>query len=313
MKNTPPVLVSVITTCFNSEKTILDTVLSVQSQTYQYIEHIIIDDGSTLALHDYSLEYSLKKIKTLYQKNMGVSSARNNAIAQSNGELLVILDSDDTIDVTFIEKAVAIFNNKKDTSLVGCYVKEFERSQKKIKIAPFNLQDFYYKNTLFPSIIMLKRKEYFYVGGYDKNLIICEDWDLYLRIVQNHGSVEIIKEYLFNYRKNNTLGSLTDRMSKERKLVQQSHQYISEKNEIYFKERGTSIIGLATYLLRIKKRAYKNQRNISIFMAILLLNTIIHHKNPTSYNFYYELNTFLLFVFYLYVMFFLRKIRSVKI
>lgn len=92
--------VSVIIPAYNCEKSIGETILSVQRQTYKTLEIIIINDGST----DKTEQVIKKKanederIKYFSQINKGVSAARNEGIRQASGEYITFVDSDDTLN-----------------------------------------------------------------------------------------------------------------------------------------------------------------------------------------------------------------------
>lgn len=98
---------SIIIPCYNSEKYIKKTLISLINQTFADFEVILINDGST----DKSIEIAesiLRKSKLVYkivnQSNQGVSIARNNGIQNSRGKYIYMLDSDDTIECSFLEK-----------------------------------------------------------------------------------------------------------------------------------------------------------------------------------------------------------------
>lgn len=115
--------VSIIIPLYNSEKYLKECIESVVSQTiFNEIELILVNDGSTDNSENICLGYSQKynNIKYFYQKNNGVSSARNFGISKAKGQYLYFLDSDDTINDIFIESAYnnAIFNNS-DIVIVG--------------------------------------------------------------------------------------------------------------------------------------------------------------------------------------------------
>ena len=106
-------LVSIITPCFNSEKFIVETVKSVQNQTYKNWELLITDDGST--------DNSVKIIKELIElddrikiftiENSGPAKARNNSIKKAKGKYLAFLDSDDIWFPKFIETSILKIKN----------------------------------------------------------------------------------------------------------------------------------------------------------------------------------------------------------
>ena len=87
--------ISIITVVYNNKKTILDAILSVHTQTYKNIEHIIVDGGS----NDGTLEI-LKQNRNLFdilisEKDNGLYDAMNKGIKIAKGHIIGILNSDD--------------------------------------------------------------------------------------------------------------------------------------------------------------------------------------------------------------------------
>src|SRR5690348_7064734 len=93
-------LVSVNIPTLNSEKTLPNTLKSVAQQTYRRIEVIIADTYSTDRTPEISLGYGAKLIKTK-DKLLG---ARREAFNQSAGEFILLLDSDQVLEKTTIER-----------------------------------------------------------------------------------------------------------------------------------------------------------------------------------------------------------------
>ena len=101
-------LVSIIIPVYQVEKYIGNTIKSVLRQTYKNIEIILVDDGST----DESITNALAEVerehfteyKLVRQENKGLGEARNTGVDYANGEWIVFLDSDDTIQKDAIEK-----------------------------------------------------------------------------------------------------------------------------------------------------------------------------------------------------------------
>ncbi|RJQ29496.1 glycosyltransferase [Candidatus Parcubacteria bacterium] len=88
-------LVSIITPAYNAGAYLGDTIRSVLAQTYSSFEHIVVDDGSTDDTAKVVRAISDPRIKYLYQKNSGQSSARNAGIAAAKGKYIAFLDADD--------------------------------------------------------------------------------------------------------------------------------------------------------------------------------------------------------------------------
>lgn len=275
MENLP--LVSIITPCFNNHSTIIETIESVKKQSYLHIEHIIIDDGSSSPIIE-TIKDHLTFVNLIQQENMGVAAARNNAVKYAKGNILVFLDADDIIDLYYVEKVVNTFLNQDHVSMVGCYVKEIGRSKTKIKIKPFNLERFYFHNTLFPSIVAISKDLFDQVQGYNANLKVCEDWDLYLRIAKINPNVVIIPEYLFYYRKHNDLSSLTDLMSKDKSIVHQAYYQLYTENHHFYDQILVSPLNVAYLKLKMDKRIKKIFKIIKILLVTIVLCAVFTLK-----------------------------------
>ena len=96
---------SVIIPVFNSEKTIMKCMESLQQQTVASFEILIIDDGSSDKsgmLCDKIAETD-HRFKVIHQKNAGVSSARNTALSMAKGHFVTFVYSDDTVEYNYLE------------------------------------------------------------------------------------------------------------------------------------------------------------------------------------------------------------------
>ena len=105
-------LVSIIIPVYNSERYLKECLDSVLRQTYQDLEIIAVNDGSTdhseIIIHSYRDDKRLKMINTA---NYGVSHARNSGIDSLTGEYVAFIDSDDTIDADYIESLLNDMQN----------------------------------------------------------------------------------------------------------------------------------------------------------------------------------------------------------
>lgn len=105
--------ISIILPVYNSEKIISRTIESIIKQTYNTIELIIINDGSTDNSGKVCEEYSRKydKIKYIDIENNGVSNARNTGIKNATGDYIMFIDSDDEYYTNTVEKVVSKLDN----------------------------------------------------------------------------------------------------------------------------------------------------------------------------------------------------------
>ena len=114
--------ISIITATYNSGKTLRDTIQSVLSQTYQDIEYLIIDGGSTDNTMDIVRKYEPQfdgRLKYISEPDKGIYDAMNKGIRMANGEYVGILNSDDYFtSPDVIENAVATINEVDDIDAV---------------------------------------------------------------------------------------------------------------------------------------------------------------------------------------------------
>lgn len=104
--------VSVITTTFNTGKTVEDTINSVLSQTYPDIEYIIVDDQSTDNTLDTVNKFKDRVTKIVYGEHNGIFGALNKGLEYVTGDMVAILNSDDFyISNDVIETVVNEFKN----------------------------------------------------------------------------------------------------------------------------------------------------------------------------------------------------------
>jgi len=102
--------VTVIVPVFNAEKYIHKCIQSLLDQTYKNIEIILVDDGSTDRCPQICDEYAAQyqQVRTIHQKNTGVSSARNHGLEMATGTKIAFVDSDDWVQPAMIEEMVSV-------------------------------------------------------------------------------------------------------------------------------------------------------------------------------------------------------------
>lgn len=99
--------VSIITVCFNSDRTIRDTLDSVRSQNYANIEHIIVDGDSSDSTMDIVAEYRKWLGPIVSESDRGLYDAMNKGIGMATGDIIGILNSDDFYESDDVIEVVA--------------------------------------------------------------------------------------------------------------------------------------------------------------------------------------------------------------
>jgi glycosyltransferase involved in cell wall biosynthesis len=186
------VKISIITVCFNSAKTIRDTIESVLSQDYPEIEYIIIDGLSKDNTMNIVSEYNNKITKVISEPDRGIYDAMNKGIKLSTGDVIGILNSDDFFEYhAVISEVVNCFKSEPKASLVFGDV---------VFVEPNNTQNImrFYSSEKFRSwklrfgwmpphpATFIKRSAYEQVGDYSIDYKISADYELFVRMLMVH-------------------------------------------------------------------------------------------------------------------------------
>ena len=135
-------LISVIVPVYNVEKYIEKCLDSIINQTYKNIEILLIDDGSTDSSGKICDDYSKqdKRIKVFHKENGGLSSARNYGVDKSKGEYLTFIDSDDIIELDYIDYLFGLIK-KYDVELSICPYTVIINNTKKYNFGKNNIEE----------------------------------------------------------------------------------------------------------------------------------------------------------------------------
>lgn len=270
--------VSIIIPCYNKEKYVKEAVESAINQTYKNIEIVCIDDASTdnsrVILKEITEKYN-NLVLIEEDKNIGVCRARNKAIEISSGEYILPLDADDTIEPTYVEKAIDIFNKNPNIDVIYSRVRHLITKKEMCK--PCDTNNLLLGNYITCSSVF-KKSDFQKFGGYDIafNEIGCEDWDLYLKFFENNLKFYQIDEILFNYRQeldgNRTIVQIN---SYEEILPQILFKYkdLYKKNGL-FKEMFKSLI-LNKDSKMAEKKHLKYRKLFNLFLSITIVETVI--------------------------------------
>jgi len=195
--------VSVIVACYDLGQYLDEAVNSVLAQTYRNFEILIIDDGSSdPATQALLAGYDRPQTQVLRMPHRGVSAARNFGLANATGEYACVLDADDWLDPTFLEKTMDVFQADSSLTFVSTWLRTFGDEQWEWKPERCDLPTLLWEDTVLTAALV-RRDAVLAVGGYDTRMPVQgeEDWDLWLTLVERGFQGTILREVLFNYRR----------------------------------------------------------------------------------------------------------------
>ena len=182
-------LVSVIIPTYNYANFLSKAIESVLRQTYQNVEIVVVDDGS--GDHTRQVVDSYDTVKYFYQKNKGLSAARNTGIQHAKGNYLVFLDADDWLERDAIEKNYGAIKDKPQIAFVSGSYYFLRAATNTLYNVSVTVTDHHYVHLLQSNYIgmhatVMFQRWVFDMFRYDETLKACEDYDLYLNIARMH-------------------------------------------------------------------------------------------------------------------------------
>lgn len=222
-------LVSVFIPAYNCEEYIIQSVESMLNQTYENIEVIIVDDGSSD--NTVSLINSLNDDRIrLYQntENKGIPYTRNRGLGLAKGKYMAIMDADDIAYPTRIAKQVEFLEKHTDHIAIGSYYdKQFESGKTRtIKLFANNHAMMKYMLMFFDPISnpsAMVRLEPVKMNNivYNEQYFVAQDYDFWLKLIE-YGKLGMIQEPLITYRSghaNITARSKNEKLAKRNKII----------------------------------------------------------------------------------------------
>jgi glycosyltransferase involved in cell wall biosynthesis len=196
---------SIIMPVYNSEETIQEAVSSILEQSYTNFEFIIVDDGCSDRTVPLINELKDPRIKLLTnERNVGLTRSLNKAIAVSTGQFIARQDGDDVSLPGRLDKQIAFLKSHHDVAVLGTGRATLSSEGKRISNILYpeepNHADFLQRNCIPHGSIMTRREILDEVGGYNEDFIICEDYDLWLRISKTHRIMNL-QEPLYGVRR----------------------------------------------------------------------------------------------------------------
>jgi glycosyltransferase involved in cell wall biosynthesis len=174
--------VSVIIPVYNAERYIVEAIESVQAQTYNPVEIIAVDDGSTDS--SAAVVKRFPNVRYYFQPNAGISATRNLGIKHAQGDFLAFLDADDVWVADKLTLQMTPFEDNPNLDIVFGHVQQFRspelaKTQNNALSSATDLMPGY-----IPSTMLIKQDAFFRVGLFETHWKMGEFASWYLRSLE---------------------------------------------------------------------------------------------------------------------------------
>ena len=196
--------ISVVIPTYNRVELLKRSIDSVINQTIKPFEIIIVDDGSNDGT-EAMVKKKYDSLKLIKQKNKGASAARNTGIKASSGEWICFLDSDDEWKNDKLEKQITAVANNSDYKFFHSneiWIKNGKRINQKKKHKKYG-GDIFKKCLdmcrISPSSVLINKNIFEEIGFFNEDLVVCEDYELWLRICDQYKVFFIDEPLIIKY------------------------------------------------------------------------------------------------------------------
>jgi glycosyltransferase involved in cell wall biosynthesis len=194
--------ITVVIPCFNLGRYLHEAVESVLLQSYQQLEIIIVDDGSTDEFTTWLLQnFDRPKTTIVHQANAGLAATRNRGIARASGRYICCLDPDDRLRPEFFAEAVGVLEREQDVALVSGFFQMFDEREDTFRYSSCEFPDMLaYNQAIEPAVF--RRDAWEKAGGYCETFSASgiEDWDLWIGFLELGYRAHVIPEIVWEYR-----------------------------------------------------------------------------------------------------------------
>ncbi len=195
-------MISVIIPLYNKAPYVEKAIQSVFAQTYTDWELIVIDDGSTdnsvsvvEAMHCITCS---DKVRLNQQKNVGVSTTRNRGVEMAQGEYVCFLDADDWWDEHFLEEMHKAIEAYPEVGIIGTNYWYVKNGRQRVCVKDMQAGYIDYVKAylhqmqvsggmpLWTGAICIRKDVFLAIGGFNPQLCLGEDFDLWIRIANDY-------------------------------------------------------------------------------------------------------------------------------
>ena len=271
--------ISVVIPTFNRLIYLERAIKSVLNQTISVNEIIIVDDGSDDGTSEF-IHSNYPNLKYIFQSNSGVSAARNTGIKAASSNWIAFLDSDDAWVTNKIQKQITELELNPEMNF--CHSNEIwirngrEIKQKNThkKFGGYIFDKCLDKCRISPSTVICRKSLLIKLNGFDEDLAICEDYDLWLRITSDNPVIYIEKPLIIKY------GGHQDQLSRNSEGIESYHIKSLEKllKQDFPSEQRIAMENMLINKLKIYANGAKKRGRVNIY------NKFIKRIDELSYQ-----------------------------
>ena len=166
---------SIITVCYNSAKTIEQTIQSVLLQDYDELEYIIVDGGSTDGTTAVIEQYRKKISVYISEPDRGLYDAMNKGINRASGDVVAFLNSDDWYERGTLEKVREYFDHNEVDIVSGNMYMWTNRVCSRYGVDRKNRENVFFESIYPQPALFVKRELYLRFGGFDLTYKVAAD------------------------------------------------------------------------------------------------------------------------------------------
>ena len=213
--------ISVIIPAYNAERTILETITSVQQQTFSDFEIIVINDGSTDRTLEILSTVKDPRLKIFSYSNGGVPVARNHGLEHATGDLIAFLDADDLWTPDKLELQLTTLQQHPEAGVAYSWIYNMDEKGESFSAGnPFLCAGNVYAQLLVENFIvngsncLIRKQAVESVGEFDFSVPGADDWDYWLRLALHWPFVVVPKPQIFYRQSSGSVSSKVEAMEK---------------------------------------------------------------------------------------------------
>jgi glycosyltransferase involved in cell wall biosynthesis len=268
--------ISVIIPAYNAEHTILETISSVQKQTFSDFELIVVDDGSTDRMLELLHSVKDERLKIFSYENAGVSVSRNRGLSHATGEFIAFIDADDLWTPDKLELQLAALQVHPEAGVAYSWTHFIDE-----KGESFHAEEpkFFEGNVYAPLLLnnflnngsnpLIRKQAIESVGEFNPVFSPSADWDFYLRLAARWHFVVVPKLQILYRQSSGSMSSKVDNLKQESLNILEQAFNVAPQEIQYLKNQ--SYANVYTYCAELFLRKNTNVNDVEQAGKNLLL------------------------------------------